>query len=47
MHSANQLYRDNNYHGQNAIQDSSDQLHRARLLDIFETIGYPTEQIVG
>uniref|UniRef100_UPI0040494EFE DUF6624 domain-containing protein n=1 Tax=Flavobacterium sp. TaxID=239 RepID=UPI0040494EFE len=47
MRSADQMYRNSNYQENIAKQDSIDKLHEKRLIEIFETIGYPTDKIVG
>lgn len=47
MRKADQLYRNENYQENISKQDSIDKLHEKRLIEIFETIGYPTDKIVG
>ncbi|MFD2588766.1 hypothetical protein ACFSQJ_17705 [Croceitalea marina] len=47
MRTADQLYRNGNYQENIAKQDSIDELHENRLIEIFENIGYPTDKIVG
>lgn len=47
MKSADQMYRGKNYHENISKQDSIDNLHEKRLIEIFESIGYPTSKIVG
>ncbi|WP_297798563.1 hypothetical protein [uncultured Eudoraea sp.] len=47
MHTADQMYRNSNYQENIVKQDSIDKLHEERLVEIFETIGYPSEKIVG
>lgn len=47
MRTADQLYRNENYQENTLKQDSIDKLHEKRLIEIFETIGYPTDKIVG
>ncbi|WP_019039729.1 hypothetical protein [Psychroflexus tropicus] len=47
MKSDDQMYRGSNYQDNIAKQDSIDNLHEKRLIEIFETIGYPTDKIVG
>ena len=47
MRTADQLYRNENYQENIVKQDSIDKLHEKRLIEIFETIGYPTDKIVG
>ncbi|AUC15808.1 hypothetical protein BTO06_11900 [Tenacibaculum sp. SZ-18] len=47
MQTADQLYRNENYQENIVKQDSIDKLHEKRLIEIFETIGYPTDKIVG
>lgn len=47
MRSADQLYRVQGRKGDWTKQDSIDKRHKKRLIEIFESIGYPTENIVG
>jgi len=47
MKSADQMYRGSNYQENISKQDSIDNLHEKRLIEIFESIGYPTDKIVG
>jgi len=47
MRTADQLYRNENYQENIAKQDSIDKIHEKRLIEIFETIGYPNDKIVG
>ena len=47
MQVADQMYRNSKHQKQIAKQDSIDKLHEERLIEIFETIGYPTDRIVG
>lgn len=47
MKSADQMYRGNNYQENKSKQDSIDNLHEKRLIEIFESIGYPTDKIAG
>lgn len=47
MRIADQMYRGGNVEADWAKQDSIDKLHEKKLIQIFETIGYPTEKIVG
>ncbi|WP_037325525.1 DUF6624 domain-containing protein [Salinimicrobium terrae] len=46
MRSADQMYRFQNS-GHSSKQDSIDKLHEERLIEIFESMGYPTDEIVG
>ncbi|MGB5429310.1 hypothetical protein [Eudoraea sp.] len=47
MRVADQMYRGSNEETDWIKQDSIDKLHEKKLIQIFETIGYPTEKIVG
>lgn len=47
MKYADQMYRGNNYQKNISKQDSIDNLHEKRLIEIFESIGYPTDKIIG
>lgn len=47
MKYADQMYRGNNYQKNISKQDSIDNLHEKRLIEIFESIGYPTDKITG
>lgn len=47
MRSADQMYRGGNGEVDWTKQDSIDKLHEERLIEIFESIGYPTDKIVG
>ncbi|WP_445737001.1 hypothetical protein [Mariniflexile sp.] len=47
MRKADQMYRNSNYQENITKQDSIDKLHEKRLIEIFETIGHPTNKIVG
>lgn len=47
MRYADQMYRRGNDEAIWAKQDSIDKLHEKRLIEIFESIGYPTEKMVG
>jgi len=47
MRSADQMYRNKNYKKNVSKQDSIDKLHEKRLIEIFETVGYPTDKVVG
>lgn len=47
MRTADQMYRGGNGETNWAKQDSIDKLHEVRLIEIFETIGYPIDKIVG
>ncbi|MQP53737.1 MULTISPECIES: hypothetical protein [unclassified Flavobacterium] len=47
MKRADQMYRNKNYKENIAKQDSIDKIHEKRLIEIFKTVGYPTERIVG
>lgn len=47
MRTADQVYRSGNNREHIAKQDSIDKLHEQRLITIFETIGYPTDKMVG
>ena len=47
MRSADQMYRGGNGEAYWAKQDSIDQVHELRLIEIFETIGFPTDKLVG
>ena len=47
MRTADQLYRNQGSDADWTKQDSIDKLHEERLFEIFETIGYPTDKIVG
>ncbi|WP_310993128.1 hypothetical protein [Aequorivita marina] len=47
MRSADQMYRGGNGKSDWTKQDSIDQIHEKRLIEIFETIGYPTSKTVG
>ena len=47
MRIADQMYRGGNEESNWAKQDSIDKIHEKRLIEIFETIGYPSENIVG
>lgn len=47
MHYADQMYRGGNGNADWTKQDSIDKLHENRLIEIFETIGYPTDKMVG
>lgn len=47
MRGADQMYRGGKGEADWAKQDSIDKLHEKRLIEIFESIGYPTDNIVG
>lgn len=47
MRQADQMYRNKDYSKNISKQDSIDKIHEKRLIEIFETIGYPTEKILG
>lgn len=47
MRSADQLYRGGYGEADWTKQDSIDKVHELRLIEIFETIGYPTDKLVG
>lgn len=47
MRSADQMYRGGYEVTDWAKQDSIDKIHELRLIEIFETIGFPTEKLVG
>ncbi|MCB0739215.1 MAG: hypothetical protein KDC92_17020, partial [Bacteroidetes bacterium] len=47
MRAADQKYRGGNGETDWTKQDSIDKIHEKRLIEIFETIGYPTDKIVG
>ena len=47
MRSADQMYRGGNGEADWAKQDSIDKVHEVRLIEIFESLGYPTDKIVG
>lgn len=47
MRTADQRYRGGNGKADWTKQDSIDRVHQARLIEIFETIGYPTDKLVG
>lgn len=47
MRTADQLYRSQGSDADWAKQDSIDKLHEERLIEIFETVGYPTDKMVG
>lgn len=47
MRFADQMYRGRNNNANWTKQDSIDKLHEKRLIEIFESIGYPTAAIVG
>lgn len=47
MVAADQKYRRNYDEADNRKMDSIDQIHEKRLIEIFESIGYPNNEIVG
>jgi hypothetical protein len=47
MRSADQMYRGGNGESDWTKQDSIDKLHEERLIELFESIGYPTDELVG
>lgn len=47
MRSADQQYRSQGQDADWPRQDSIDKLHEERLIQIFESVGYPTDRIVG
>lgn len=47
MRTADQMYRGGNGEADWTKQDSVDKVHEVRLIEIFETIGYPTDQLIG
>ncbi|WP_339702477.1 hypothetical protein [uncultured Marixanthomonas sp.] len=47
MRIADQMYRGQGRDVDWGVQDSIDKLHEKRLIEIFESIGYPTDKIVG
>lgn len=47
MRSADQMYRGGNGEADWTKQDSIDILHEKRLIEIFESVGYPTDRMVG
>jgi hypothetical protein len=47
MRVADQMYRGGNGEANWMKQDSIDKIHEVRLIEIFETLGYPTEKLVG
>ena len=47
MRDADQIYFRSNNPEVKEKQDSIDQLHEKRLIEIFESIGYPTDEMVG
>lgn len=47
MRIADQMYRGGSGEANWTKQDSIDKLHELRLIEIFESIGYPTEKMVG
>ncbi len=47
MRQIDQLYRGGTEEADVAKRDSIDKVHELRLIDIFETIGFPTDKLVG
>lgn len=47
MRSADQMYRGGNGDANWTKQDSIDKLHEKRLIELFESVGYPTDEMVG
>ncbi|MDF1698345.1 MAG: hypothetical protein P1U56_21020 [Saprospiraceae bacterium] len=47
MLDADQKYRGANYTSNHTRVDSIDKVHEKRLIELFETIGYPTDEMVG
>ena len=47
MLSADQMYRGRNRQTDWTKQDSIDKIHEERLIELFESIGYPTDKMVG
>lgn len=47
MRSSDQMYRGRNSNSDWTKQDSIDKIHEKKLIEIFETVGYPTDEIVG
>ncbi|WP_394751076.1 hypothetical protein [Spongiimicrobium salis] len=47
MRAEDQMHRGGNGEADWAKQDSIDNAHETRLIEIFETMGYPTDKVVG
>lgn len=47
MRNADQMYRSQRSEADWTKQDSIDKIHEKRLIELFETVGYPDEEMVG
>lgn len=47
MHFADQMYRSQGSDADWTKQDSIDKLHELRLIELFESVGYPNDEMVG